>query len=395
MILQRSNILDKFGVSQRCLSDTDSLIDFLLLDIYYVNSVFYVLSDENKYIGSITKEMLRDTSVEFLFSNPTLKDVCNVMCATNAYKLISDDIESHLSEIVKIFESNPAIIELPIVKDNNELIAIIDKFKLSSLILTPERSPDKPILDWAYTKRYIESNMGLNQYSRNIWSQHGEDGIIEELFSRIGMKEKFAVEFGGWDGVYLCNIRNLIVNHGYSGLFIEGDSAKAAECKKNYSSYDNVICAEGFVGFIEQKKLDVYLSENNVPKDFDLLSIDIDGYDYHVWESLKEFNPRVVIIEYNITIPNDVFFVNPCSEGILQGSSASALVALGYKKDYELVAVTLSNCIFVKAEEYEKVGISENRLETLRNENYLSDGVYFQTYDKQLLKKGYPRFFWG
>jgi len=42
MVLQRSNILDKFGVSQRCLLDTDSLIDFLLLDIYYLKSVFYV-----------------------------------------------------------------------------------------------------------------------------------------------------------------------------------------------------------------------------------------------------------------------------------------------------------------------------------------------------------------
>ena len=240
----------------------------------------------------------------------------------------------------------------------------------------------------------MSCNDNLNYFAKNIFSQHGEDGILERLLDLIGTQEKYAVEFGAWDGIFLSNIRNLIVNHGYKGLFIEGDFEKMAECKENYKDNENVSCVQDFVGFIEHKKLDVFLKENNIPKNFDVLVIDIDGYDYHVWESLVDYRPRIVIIEYNASMPNDVFFVNPYSESIFMGSSAVAMVVLGFQKGYELVATTTTNCIFVVEEEYDKVCISDNRLTTLRYENHLSDGVFYQTYNKQFLMQGYKNYIW-
>jgi hypothetical protein len=399
MVFEKANVLNKNGVKQRVLRNTQTFFDLLVLCVTYQQTNFFIVSGEKKYIGLITK----DKANSLILKHSEISPSCTLdkLCKSNQSDIVfkcdySKNLDTYIDSMMNIFHSNQDILELPVVNTaNGELIAIIDKEKFFSVYGQRQHHSLFPTNEWVFTKKHQYYEGGINSHSRSVYSQFGEDGIIEKLFSLIEMKNKFAVEFGGWDGIIGSNIRNLIINHGYSGLYIEGDPQKASACIDNYAGNEKVRCIDGYVGFIEQKKLDDYLFENHVPSDFDLLSIDIDGYDYHVWDSLKDFHPRVVIIEYNITIPNEVFFINPYSESLLQGSSASALVALGHKKGYELVAVTLSNCVFVKEEEYEKVGISDNRLETLRNENYLSDGVYFQTYDKQLLNKGYPRYFWG
>jgi hypothetical protein len=185
------------------------------------------------------------------------------------------------------------------------------------------------------------------------------------------------------------------LEHGYAGLFIEGNPEKAAQCKDNYIDNPNVSCVEGFVGFINNKKLDNYLLENAAPDDFDLLVIDIDGYDYHVWDSLIMYQPRVVVIEYNPSIPNDVIFITPFSENHLMASSAAAMVSLAHKKGYELAAVTNYNCIFVKANEYEKLGILDNSLETLRFDDIYNSGKYYQAHNEEIYYIGYPAYLWS
>ena len=92
----------------------------------------------------------------------------------------------------------------------------------------------------------------------------------------------------------------------------------------------------------------------------DVLSIDIDGYDYHVWDAVQDYRPRIVIIEYNPSIPNDIIAINPHREDIFTGSSAAALVELGRKKGYSLIAVTQTNLLFVVNEEYDKLEIWDN-----------------------------------
>ena len=203
-----------------------------------------------------------------------------------------------------------------------------------------------------------------------------------------------SVEFGGWDGIYLSNIRELIVRRGFAGLFIEGDRERAEKLRSNYADYPRVACVEAFVGF-RTNTLDSILRDNHAPEQIDVLSIDIDGYDYHVWDALQDYRPRIVIIEYNPSIPNDIVVINPHKEDIFTGSSAAALVELGRRKGYSLIAVTQTNLLFIVNEEYDKLEIWDNELSELRSVDRLSDGRYFQTYDKKIVLTGHNAYIWS
>jgi hypothetical protein len=131
------------------------------------------------------------------------------------------------------------------------------------------------------------------------------------------------------------------------------------------------------------------LAGTPLPKNFDFLSIDIDGVDYWVWESLKNFRPKVVCIEYNPTIPNMIGFINPRDFRIKQGSSAKAIVELAMKKGYKLVSVTDTNLFFMENNLMQYIIDSEVSLEELNpagnNPNIVFsgyDGTLFSTHKK-------------
>jgi hypothetical protein len=119
------------------------------------------------------------------------------------------------------------------------------------------------------------------------------------------------------------------------------------------------------VGFSETDSLDALLPPE-VPKDSDLLSIDIDGNDYHVWAAIKSFRPKLVVIEFNPTIATAIRFVQEKQKGINQGSSAASLLDLGRAKGYELIAITRCNLLFVDSAYYPLFHISDNSLEVMR-----------------------------
>ena len=388
MIPDTVNTIKKFGVAQRILQGDATLHEFFLTNIYYPpGSVFYVVDEAGIYLGSLTMDML-PAKGEMIFSNPTLAE----LCGQERGLYVNDEITPQ--DLLIVIDHNRKLLEIPAVGKNKKLTAIIDLHKFMSSAQGELKSFDHGIFSWSFDKQ-INNHLGpLNAYENNVFSQTGEDGIIVEILNRIGMKNKYAVEFGGWDGVYLSNIRNLIVNHGYGGMFIEGDPERSAECRENYKEYKNVTSACGFVGFVQNKKLDQFLAEDNAPVDFDFLVIDIDGFDYHIWDSLKKYKPRIVMIEINPTIHNDIMYINPRTEEHFMGTSAAAMVALGHTKGYELVCCTAFNCIFVRAEEYEKVGITDNRLNTLRNEDSYCCGKYWQTFDAKIQYKGFPTFVW-
>lgn len=274
--------------------------------------------------------------------------------------------------------------EIAIVDEKtSKLVAIVSK--MSIFEYTNKLNFEKLNCRYALSGSLNSYSNNLNRYAYNINSQNGEDGIIEQIFEVIGTGSKYAVEFGGWDGIYLSNIRNLIIKSGFSGLFIEGDSDRIKDCIQNYSDFETVSICEAFVDFEGENKLDNILTRNNVPLDVDLISIDIDGYDYHVWDAMEKYKPRVIVIEYNPTIANDIYYVNPKDHNIFHGNSALALVKLGFQKGYSLISVTACNLIFVLDEEYEKFGILDNSLENLRHKNRASKGKFFQTYDGHLL----------
>ncbi|CAM9162390.1 unnamed protein product [Heterosigma akashiwo] len=158
---------------------------------------------------------------------------------------------------------------------------------------------------------------------------------------------KWCVEFGAWDGKHLSNTWSLINEHGWSSVQIEGDPEKFQELAARYCENPKVTCIQTLVDFEGASSLDAILSATAIPKDPDVVCIDIDGADYHVWESLETHNPKLIIVEFNPTIPNHVAFVQPRSMSVHQGSSLLALVDLGKRKGYELVCCTLFNAFFV------------------------------------------------
>ena len=194
----------------------------------------------------------------------------------------------------------------------------------------------------------------LNCFEYQVFSQNGEDGIIEEIFKRIGTTNKFFVEFGAANGLW-NNTTHLLIKD-WQGLWIEGDEKCIAEIKAKFAS------------LIKEKKLIIkqdYVTPENVedlfkvarvPQDFDLLSIDIDGNDYWVWQAIKTFKPRVVIIEYNSLYRPDTKWVmkyNPqhnWNQTCYAGASLKSLEVLAEQKGYKLVACDFLgvNAFFVR-----------------------------------------------
>ena len=209
----------------------------------------------------------------------------------------------------------------------------------------------------------------LLDHARNVHSQFGEDGVIEKTLRTLPENDRWCVEFGAWDGVYLSNARNLIENAGYSAVLIEGDPAKFAALQKNYAASKRVIPVHSFVGFTKNDGLDVILAGLGIPPDFDFLSIDVDGNDYHIWKAIDAYRPKTVCIEFNPTIATGVRFVQRADSSVNHGSSLSSLVDLAEEKGYRLVSVLPTNAFFVDAKYFPCFEIDDNRPETLRKDS--------------------------
>jgi len=208
--------------------------------------------------------------------------------------------------------------------------------------------------------KIIERATNLQAFKKNITSQNGEDGIIEKIFEIIGSQNKVCVEFGAYDGRFLSNTWNLRVNKGWKGILIEADPVKAKQLCKDYPGD---YCLNRYVSHEGPNSLDNILGslDIDISRNFDLLSIDVDGNDFHVWKSFKNYSPSVVIIECNPTIPPYVELVgDPNNTDI--GCSALALVKLARKKGYKLVAMTKCNLFFVKEIEIQPFKLPEVNL---------------------------------
>ncbi len=220
----------------------------------------------------------------------------------------------------------------------------------------------------------------------------GEDGIIAKILSLLPKNDKWCVEFGAWDGVYLSNTHNLIKNKNYSAVLIEGDKSRFKDLQRNYAKNPKAITLNRFVGFNRKDNLDQILKKTPIPTDFDYLCIDIDGNDYHVWKAMTKYKPKVVCIEFNSTVPTEVDFVQPADPSVNQGASLLSLVELGKKKDYELVAVLPINAFFVRSKYFPRLKIKDNRLETLRT---VIDNTYiFMGYDGKIFLHGRKKLPW-
>lgn len=234
----------------------------------------------------------------------------------------------------------------------------------------------------------------LLEQARNVNTQFGEDGIIGAILSQIASKVSWCVEFGAWDGKYLSNARNLIDRDHYRAVLIEGDPKSFAKLKDEFEHRPDVTCIEAFVGFEASNNLDSILSTTECPLDFDFLSIDIDGNDYHVWAATSRYRPRVVCIEFNPTIPTDVDFTQPPQMNIKWGCSLLALFRLALRKEYRFVCANRVNAFFV-AQEHWTGAFAETESDLPRFRADAPESVYlFSGYDGTVLHSGDPSLAW-
>ena len=233
----------------------------------------------------------------------------------------------------------------------------------------------------------------LSEFRQDTYSQTGEDGVLEKILTTLPVKDNWCVEFGAWDGQHLSNTKKLVKDSGYSSILIEGDASKFENLKDYYSGNSKVITLNRYVGFEDHNSLDCILADTPITVDFDLLSIDIDGNDYHVWKALKKYQPKVVIIEFNPTIPTEASFIQPADSTICQGSSLLSLVDLAKSKGYSLICVLPFNAIFVKSELFDLFEIEDNNPKILRTD--FSNVTYiFSGYDGSIFLDGYKKLPW-
>ncbi len=181
-----------------------------------------------------------------------------------------------------------------------------------------------------------------------VFSQFEEDGILLYLFSIIGEGSKTFVEIGANDGIN-SNCSNLALHFSWSGLFLEGSEKLIKRGRKFYSRIPTPYHPKPkFVqAIVKRENINELLSQNGITGDFELLSIDIDGNDYWVWDAITVARPKVVVIEThiefgirNIVVPYDPDYMFPGKHPVYHGASVTAMNKLAERKGYRLVAAS-------------------------------------------------------
>jgi hypothetical protein len=195
----------------------------------------------------------------------------------------------------------------------------------------------------------------LLRFGFKVFSQGDEDGIIQEIFRRVGTTNRTFIEFGVDTGIE-CNTVKLLLD-GWRGLWFEG-STNAANIRTNFSSFFKEGKLHALEAFIDAENVNSLFEKGGITGNIDLLSIDIDGNDYWVWKAIEVVQPRVVVIEYNASLRPPLSLVVPYDTKAMWngtsyfGSSLEALARLGRAKGYRLVGCSFSgvNAFFVKDE---------------------------------------------
>ncbi len=150
-------------------------------------------------------------------------------------------------------------------------------------------------------RNHYSDEKNLTRFYSQVYSQNGEDGMIAEVFRRIGTTDRFFVEIGVENGLQ-CNTRFLLET-GWTGVWIEGDRTRAAEVSKLFAPFITANRLKILHAFVSAESVESLLEEALVPQKFDFLSLDVDQNTSHIWKAIRRFEPRVSCIEYNASIP--------------------------------------------------------------------------------------------
>jgi hypothetical protein len=209
------------------------------------------------------------------------------------------------------------------------------------------------------------------------FSQNGEDGVIAEILRRIGATHRYFTEFGADAGE--CNCAALAAA-GWSGLFMESDPEKVVALEAAWRDRPEVTVRRAMV---RPETVERLFAEAGVPADLDVLSIDVDSCDWHIWNALTAYRPRLLVIEYNGSLPLERRLVQPLEAGHAwdgtdwYGASLGAYEALAADKGYALVHTDAHgvNAFFVRDDVFDGSGLPSGPSAARHRANIFATGA--------------------
>ena len=204
------------------------------------------------------------------------------------------------------------------------------------------------LLETTLAKPQFDDPKRLERAGFKAYSQNDEDGILQEIFRRIGAPHKSFVEFGCGNGME--NNTSYLLQQGWRGLWMDGSDSNAQFIGEQFAHLIKHGLLKFESTFITRENIDGLIAAADLGAEIDLLSVDIDGNDYHVWEAVRCVSARVVVVEYNARLrpPNDWTLTynagHTWDSSDRFGASLSALTRLGKQLGYQLVTCNISGC---------------------------------------------------
>lgn len=273
-------------------------------------------------------------------------------------------------------------------QDSQQLLANGQQAELRAIRTQMNAGYDDPrhanyvnLLDTIFSDGRHADPLFVGRYSASIYSQIGEDGIIAEIFNRIGRRNRFFVEIGVEDGSQ--NTTRFLLEAGWTGVWIEGSRSHADAARKLMQPQIESGQLKIIHASVTAENINDLFDQAAVPNEIDYLSIDIDYNTPHVWLALKR-QSRVACIEYNGHLPSNIAMSVPYDAAgmwdgrtIWFGGSLKTMENIGTSKDMALVGCDLSgiNSFFVSRNEasgkFREPFTSENHFQRARAHSIL------------------------
>lgn len=254
--------------------------------------------------------------------------------------------------LVRCYHCIPVVRELRQIRDDVRVI----RYHVSEIHVEENYQRANDIMrlmeqDLITHPRYSDPKRLLHA-SFQVNSRAAEDGMIREIFARIGTTNKVFAEFGAGTGRE--NNTAFLLSQGWTGFWLDGSEDLVRHVQSRADLREGSVKA--MASFLTRENIASLFAQMGVPQEFDLLSIDIDQNTYYVWEALQQYRPRVAVIEYNATLPPDMNWKVDYDPKRMWddthnfGASLKALELLGQRIGYSLVGCdwTGANAFFVR-----------------------------------------------
>jgi hypothetical protein len=208
---------------------------------------------------------------------------------------------------------------------------------------------------YAADGRYADPR-SLARHNRGVYSQLGEDGVVAEIFRRIGTRDRTFVEIGIGDGRE--NTSRLFLETGWKGIWIEGSDSNIEMANKYFGEYVSNGSLIIINAFVTAENINKILDDAAAPEKIDYLSLDVDFNTAYIWAALNR-RARVTCIEFNGHLPLNLDIRVPYipdqvwDGGVWFGASLKAMENIGIAKEMSLVGCDLMgvNAFFVARDE--------------------------------------------